>query len=59
MVERQIKQLIKAGINDITIITGYLSKDYDFLIDKYKGIVKILFNENYLTKNNIYSMFIA
>ena len=59
MVERQIKQLIKAGINDITIITGYLSKDYDFLIDKYKGIVKILFNENYLTKNNIYSMYIA
>jgi len=36
-----------------------LEKDYDFLIDKYKGIVKLLFNENYLTKNNTFFIFIC
>ena len=35
MVERQIKQLIEAGITDIAIVVGYMKEKFDYLTDKY------------------------
>ena len=51
MIERQIKQLHEAGITDITIVVGYLKEKFEYLIDKYD--VKLLYNPEYLTKNNL------
>lgn len=55
--ERQIKFLIDAGITDITLVTGYLSKSFKFLKDKYK--VNIIFNDKYKVYNNAYSLYLA
>ena len=37
MIERQIEQLIVAGITDITIMVGYMKEKFDYLIDKYSA----------------------
>ncbi len=51
MIEREICQLHEAGITDITIVVGYLKEKFEYLIDKYD--VKLLYNPEYLTKNNL------
>ena len=57
MVERQIKQLIEAGITDIAIVVGYMKEKFDYLTDKYG--VRLIYNPEYLTKNNIASIHAA
>ena len=57
MIERQIKQLHEAGITDITIIVGYLKEKFEYLIDKYQ--VKLLYNPEYATKNNLATIYHA
>lgn len=57
MIERQIKQLHEAGITDITIIVGYLKEKFEYLIDKYQ--VKLLYNPEYSTKNNLATIYHA
>lgn len=56
LIERQIRQLKEAGINDITIVLGYKQELYFFLVDKWG--VNIEINPD-LKKNNIYSLWIA
>lgn len=55
MIERQIKQLHEAGINDIIIVVGYLKEHFDYLIDKYD--VKLIFNPDYSFKNNLSTLY--
>jgi len=50
LVERQIRQLKEAGINDIIIVTGYKSEQFDYLIKKFD--VKLIHNPDYLIRNN-------
>lgn len=57
MIERQIKQLKEVGIDDITIIVGYLKEKFEYLTDKYS--VKLIYNPDYSTKNNISSIYYA
>lgn len=57
IIERQIKQLKAAGINDITIVLGYKKEMFFYLQDKYN--VKFIFNKEYATKNNIHSIYLA
>ena len=57
MIERQIKQLHESGITDITIIVGYLKEKFEYLIDKYQ--VKLLYNPEYATKNNLATIYHA
>jgi len=45
MIERQIRQLLEKGINEIIIVVGYLKEKFDYLIDKYK--VKLVYNPDY------------
>lgn len=57
MIERQLRQLHEVGITDITLVVGYLKEAFEYLIDKYG--VKLLYNPDYATMNNISSVYRA
>lgn len=56
LIERQIRQLREAGIQDITVVVGYKQEMYYFLEDKWNITLEI--NPD-LKKNNIFSLYIA
>ena len=45
LIERQIRQLHEANIQDITIVVGFMKESYEYLIDLYG--VKLLVNREY------------
>lgn len=55
LIERQIRQLKEAGINDITIIIGHKQELFFFLADKWH--VNLEINPD-LKKNNIFSLYL-
>lgn len=55
LIERQIKQLLDAGINEIIVVTGYKKEQFEYLKSKY-GVILVENNE-YLTRNNNSSIF--
>lgn len=55
--ERQIMFLKESGINDITLVTGYLKEKFNFLKKKYN--VDIVYNNKYNIYNNIYSLYLV
>lgn len=57
LLERQIKFLKEIGINDITIVVGYLSNKFNKLKTKYN--LNVIFNKKYNIYNNIYSLYLA
>lgn len=57
MTERQIRFIREKGIEDITIVVGYKSECFDYLVEKYG--VKLVFNDKFDNYNNIYSMFLV
>ena len=50
LIERQIRQLLEAGITDITVVVGY-KKEYFFYLGAKFG-VKIVVNPDYAARNN-------
>ena len=54
LIERIICQLQEVKITDIKIVVGFMKEQYEYLIDKYN--VKLVFNEHYSTRNNLYSL---
>ena len=54
LIERQIRQLKDADINDITIVVGYKSELFDYLVAKFG--VSIVLNEDYAIYNNTSSV---
>lgn len=54
LVERQIRQLLEAGIPDITIVLGYKAEMFQYLSEKYG--VQLVINDNYNIYNNASSM---
>ena len=50
LIERQIRQLKEAGIDDITVVVGYMKEHFFYLRDKYD--VQIVVNEDYRIYNN-------
>lgn len=54
LIERQIRQLIDAGVTDISVVTGYLSEKFAYLKDKFG--VCLVHNEDYAKYNNISSL---
>ena len=54
LIERIICQLQEVQITDIKIVVGFMKEQYEYLIDKYN--VKLVFNEHYATRNNLYSL---
>lgn len=57
LIERQIRQLHEANIQDITIVVGFMKESYEYLIDLYG--VKLLVNREYAEKNNLHSLALA
>ena len=57
MIERQISQLKASGIDDITIMVGYLKEKFDYLVDKYG--VKLIYNDEYKEKNTLATFYHA
>ena len=55
MIERQIEQLHDKGIVEIIVVVGYMKEKFDYLIDKYG--VKLVYNPEYATKNNLASLY--
>ena len=54
LIERQIRQLQEAGINDITIVVGYMAEMFEYLKEKFG--VSIVLNEDYYRYNNTSSV---
>ncbi|MCI8824624.1 MAG: NTP transferase domain-containing protein [Lachnospiraceae bacterium] len=54
LIERQIKHLHKAGIQEIYVVVGFMKEQYEYLIDEYG--VKLIVNRDYATKNNLHSI---
>lgn len=50
LIERQIRQLREAGINDIYVVTGFKAEEFAYLADKFG--IKLVHNPYYDTKNN-------
>lgn len=50
MVERQIRQLKEAGIDDITLVVGYKKEEFFYLEDMFG--IQIVINPDYATRNN-------
>ena len=57
LIERQIRQLRDAGIEEIVVVTGYKAEQFEYLRDKY-GVV-LVHNPDYLTRNNHASIHVA
>lgn len=55
LLERQIRQLREAGINEIIIVTGYKAEQFEYLKDKFG--VKLVHNPDYLVRNNNSSIY--
>ena len=54
LIERQIRQLIEAGITDISLVVGSKADMFDYLRGKYG--VKIVLNEDFARYNNTSSL---
>lgn len=54
LIERQIRQLKEVGIDDITVVVGYLKEQFFYLEEKFG--VKLIINEDYWKYNNISSV---
>ena len=54
LIERQIQQLQEAGIEDITVVTGYKAEQFQYLRAKYG--VSLVINEDYDRYNNTSSI---
>ncbi len=57
LIERQIKQLKEAGINDIILVLGHMLEKFLYLKDKYD--VKVVINNEYRYKNTHSSVYYA
>lgn len=57
LIERQIEQLLAAGIQEVYVVVGFMKEKYFYLERKYG--VKLLINNTYQTKGNIYSLYVA
>ena len=57
LIERQIRQLREAGIDEIVLVLGYRKEQFQYLKDAFG--VKTVVNPDYLTRNNNSSIWAA
>lgn len=57
LIERQIRQLQKAGITEIYVVVGFMKEKYFYLEQKYG--VHFLVNNTFEHKGNLYSLYVA
>lgn len=58
LIERQIRQLQAAGIQDITLVLGFKKEAFFYLESMFEGL-RIIINPEYHLKNNSYSLALA
>ena len=58
IIETLLDAVVEAGINEIIIVTGYLSEQFDILLRKYPNI-KFIYNPKYNESNNISSAYLV
>ncbi len=54
IIERTINYLQSVGVNDITVITGFMHEKFDYLAEKYS--VTLVNNEKFAELNNLHSL---
>lgn len=61
LLERTVNGLIRNGINDIVVVTGYLHEMLEeFLTSRYPELnLKFIYNKDFASTNNIYSLWLA
>lgn len=57
LIERQIRQLREAGIQEIILVLGYKKEAFFYLEQKYG--VRIIINPEFNTKNNTHTLYLA
>ena len=57
LIERQIRQLLKRGITDITVVVGYKKEYFFYLAAKYG--VRIVVNDLYAERNNSWTLYLV
>lgn len=57
LLEIQIEYLKEVGVDDIIVLTGYLSEKFEYLKEKYG--IKLVHNYKYDVYNNIYTMYLV
>lgn len=57
LIERQIRQLLEAGVKEIVVVVGYLKEKFAYLAEKY-GVI-LIDNQDYYRYNNISSIYAA
>lgn len=57
LIERQITQLMEAGISEIVLVVGYLKEQFQYLQDKFD--ITVVENPYYLKRNNHSSLYVA
>lgn len=57
LIERIIKQLHEANIQEIYVVVGFMHEMYDYLQDMYH--VQLIYNPLYADRNNLYSLSMA
>lgn len=58
LIERQIEQLRKAGIEEIYVVVGYMKEKFFYLEQKYPGL-QLIVNNEFGKKGNLYTVYIA
>lgn len=58
LIERQIRQLIEAGIKEIIIVIGYMKEKFFYLEEKFPQ-VRLIVNNKFGAKGNLYSVYVA
>ena len=53
LIDRIVNQLKTAGINDITVVVGFMKDSFEYLIDEG---VDLVYNPDYSTRNNLHSL---
>ena len=54
LIDRLINQLKEVGINDITVIVGFMKESFEYLIDEFG--VDLVVNPDYASHNNLHSL---
>lgn len=57
LIERQIEQLQAADVQEIYVVVGYMKEKFFYLEEKYG--VKLLVNNTFAAKGNLYSLYVA
>lgn len=58
LIERQINQMLEAGINEIYIVVGYMKEKFFYLEQRYPQ-VHLVVNNQFSNKGNLYSLYVV